>query len=680
MAKNKRDCPALGRSISGGECGAHRLSRYACPESCPYNPWSRENYDRALEIEDGLRVKTLGWMREDLERQGRLEEFYSIMRRSDLACQEFTLRHLFFERDAEGFSFARRMLRDRKDRLSNDERVMLGCLATMRPSLIEVHRVLDDAACEVVDLLAEDRAPFLLVDRSLTARVVRFTQLFGFVFETPHFLRINGRALPPPEVSGRDGDEVFREVVRHLDGPVSPPAALERWLQAHWISIFDSFEAVGLALHRRTMETLDVQWCSAVYRLENREALLRKLRKYPDVAPSDPLEEDGPDAVMLDWFDDPVESAPGQELLAFEQPKPALGRRLLGTTVLQPDGVKLEAGSEAGYRTLRERFEKRAGALATFAAERLENPKAALLAEKPIPDAALVPPALLEGARRLDISRSATLPESVRADSAEEALAELMRRSRREWLDQKIPGLKDATPRQAAVDPALRPALITMVKGIVRQHDKQRSPADDGPDEMEWMLRELGLEEMIFPAPPWREEFAEDESWWEAAVDGALPEDEVIERMELLGARYPDPGDAIDEMHRQAPELVEALEHMAKTLEANGGAVMLLSAVRAWLVLRPPGAGLVAVEESFFAGQLERRMRELNEVGAGLKGALVEVIATSPQPALTFMTVSPLIEMAFNPEEDGRGGPVLRVEDLAAITGIIMAVIDAAAR
>lgn len=67
MAKNKRSCPALGRTISGEECGAHRLSRYACPESCPFNPWSQENYDRALEIEDGLRLKTLGWMKEELE-------------------------------------------------------------------------------------------------------------------------------------------------------------------------------------------------------------------------------------------------------------------------------------------------------------------------------------------------------------------------------------------------------------------------------------------------------------------------------------------------------------------------------------------------------------------------------------------------------------------------------------
>ena len=58
-ASRKRHCPAIDGPITPVECGERRVSVYACPESCRYNPFAPANYDQLLRVDDELQPKAL---------------------------------------------------------------------------------------------------------------------------------------------------------------------------------------------------------------------------------------------------------------------------------------------------------------------------------------------------------------------------------------------------------------------------------------------------------------------------------------------------------------------------------------------------------------------------------------------------------------------------------------------
>jgi len=73
----------------------------------------------------------------------------------------------------------------------------------------------------------------------------------------------------------------------------------------------------------------------------------------------------------------------------------------------------------------------------------------------------------------------------------------------RKWLDETIPALDDHTPREAAVNAALRPKLIDLIHGLEGMYHTALKNGDPAYDPS-WMWSELGLEEGSRPAyiPP----------------------------------------------------------------------------------------------------------------------------------------------------------------------------------
>ena len=57
MSKGKlRDCPAVNRAITAQECGESRGTKRACPANCAYFPFTPENYESWLDLEDMRQV------------------------------------------------------------------------------------------------------------------------------------------------------------------------------------------------------------------------------------------------------------------------------------------------------------------------------------------------------------------------------------------------------------------------------------------------------------------------------------------------------------------------------------------------------------------------------------------------------------------------------------------------
>lgn len=77
----------------------------------------------------------------------------------------------------------------------------------------------------------------------------------------------------------------------------------------------------------------------------------------------------------------------------------------------------------------------------------------------------------------------------------------------RAWMNEPVPALRGQTPREAAVDLELRPRLVQLVKNWVRDFDRMNLSAGTTGD-MNWALRDLGLDEWIYPPPPPRPRLA----------------------------------------------------------------------------------------------------------------------------------------------------------------------------
>jgi hypothetical protein len=136
----------------------------------------------------------------------------------------------------------------------------------------------------------------------------------------------------------------------------------------------------------------------------------------------------------------------------------------------------------------------------SFAGERRDDLGARLRMNEPKFDPALVPPALLRDTPELMVtsSRVKATPGSIPNDRT---AAGVIHDREQGILDEPIPALENKTPRAAASDPALRPQLIRWMKFWISQTDR-RNLETGRNDDTNWMVRELGLTEILFEPPP----------------------------------------------------------------------------------------------------------------------------------------------------------------------------------
>ena len=81
------------------------------------------------------------------------------------------------------------------------------------------------------------------------------------------------------------------------------------------------------------------------------------------------------------------------------------------------------------------------------------------------------------------------------------AAAGIIYERQRGILDEPIPALNNKTPRAAASNPVLRPQLLRWMKFWISQTDR-RNLETGRNDDTNWMVRELGLTEILFEPPP----------------------------------------------------------------------------------------------------------------------------------------------------------------------------------
>ena len=513
-----RECPAAGRPIEAFECAAERHTSYACPEACPFNVFATASYEKFQAIERSADERFFGWLTAHVADRAQLE---ADMRRlvSDRPGSGYYHRlawHGIYRVGPSGETCLGEWSKAGFPGLAVDEQVMMRCRMHMHPAMLEVHRVMDNLRVEVVDLLDPERGPFVVVDAGFARQVVRFEVYAAHTIPLPHYTRLLGTCVLIPNFHPLAPEEVIQEIIRHLGGPGDNPGR-RAWLAEHYEEFEKALMAVALARRRAMFDALDGQFGKAAYALARPIAECKaQLATVRELAPTavggyvSLAECKAQLATVPEIADDPLTEAEQQEGFtegrvwfagsSDREKQPTGDGTVIGRILISLGHWRLEALGAGRLARFRERFEQLMGQRVTFKGERLDDLGARLRMNEPKFDPALVPPSLLRDTPRLAVtsSRVAIPPGTVPNDAT---AAGIINDRQQGILDEPIPALDHKTPRAAASDPALRPQLVRWMKFWISQTDR-RNLETGRNDDTNWMIRELGLTEILFEPPP----------------------------------------------------------------------------------------------------------------------------------------------------------------------------------
>ena len=215
-ASKQRDCPAVGRKISATECVANRHNPYACPATCPHDPFAPANYGRFLELEGRVDHKSMEYFREHAPDRAAMERAFQLTSHhpNPHAIHAWCIWNLYFVTDGDGLTFGQRWAKAGFSGLKSDQQLLLRAKMQTRVALLEIHRVPDGEQVEAVDLLAPGTPPLRFRDRSLAGVAVRFACALTWIYPLPHYWRLSGTAVLIPELAQFSAEEVVTEIVR----------------------------------------------------------------------------------------------------------------------------------------------------------------------------------------------------------------------------------------------------------------------------------------------------------------------------------------------------------------------------------------------------------------------------------------------------------------------------------
>ena len=506
-ASRKRNCPVAGREITPVECGTKRGTIYDCPAECPFCPWSPENYDDLLEIEDRVDKETWVFYESLVGLREMQNRFAVINGQADedgddpmFEVQEICIRE-FQLRDFGGGKNLFDLWRESGWKgLVRDEPFVASLKARARIALLEVRRVVDDQTIECADLLGDDAKPLIICDRSLAAQATPFRAFFGWVCAYPFFHRTHGVSSVLAHSVESARERVLRMVVE-LGGPSAPGPELNAWLAGNLGKLVGELNGREKTRMRSAMRNADFKECLAVYRWRDGFRNL-KLQGRPDfvLLPEDPeeIEKSGPYKNHV-WLRT-GESAKREESLpkAMRAIPGMPGEPVWGHLRVFADRVEVSATADQLFRPMREMVEEFFGDALVFEKEFVAD-----LAKQQFP----VDSDDKEQRVLLTANFFREPPSDMRA-----ILKQSMEANLRYVLDDEVPALGGLTPREASRRPGSRQMLVDWMKSYIASLEtigKREGIVFD----FDAALDELGLPELKIPRTQPAAAFPAG-SWW----------------------------------------------------------------------------------------------------------------------------------------------------------------------
>ena len=633
----KRQCPALGQEIEAAECGTNRHSKYDCPVSCTYSPYKPDNYEQLLDLETQLDHAILERASRHPFFGKRLEKLLFKPGPDEFVHAGKLLKLLHQEKDDNGKSLFEDWEEEGFPKLKNDTRVLLSHKRSMRMSLIEIQQVVDDQTVTFIDLLEKEPTLYKAVDRSMTARACRFQTMIAYYYRVPGFARFHASAQELPNFVDHYGLEAFIEVVNHLEGNTS-----QEWLLTNVDRICGALDASHTAQHRKRLFISDIRSLQLTYKLkvpaESAASLLRA-----SALTENPLDDESRQDGYTHTFDYQEKSADS----------PDAATRVLGTAKIKNGLAHLYSVNSEGMPPLREAFEGVLGNKAEFQQELVEDVSKQLAETIPEGDISQVPPSFLEFDTGFSIDTSAQISTPVFKQGAIDKNL-FLGNYYRNLLDQQIPAINNATPRQASEDFILRPKLVNWVKELIRNTDRSNLFTGESVD-LDWMFDELGLNEVRVPAPPSRprpefaeEDFHEPEDYDDDEVYDEINElemEEYIEKIHKFLGELNSPDGGLIRMKASGCNFMDVLHSELDEIMSQKTRNLLNFYVPAiWYALELEGR-FIQVEPETLRSEFDYLMFDLQGIVSEEQPTTPQLLAELCMNMEMFMAVSQLAEV-----------------------------------
>ncbi|MDQ8182145.1 hypothetical protein [Pelagicoccus sp. SDUM812005] len=582
-----RDCPAVGRPIKSIECGENRHRSYQCPADCPHSPFSLGNDEQFSLIEDRTDTATIERAYEDRFTKAAIAAAAKDRSAHSLNRWYSTLVNLFFNSKGEdGLLFGERWKQAGYPGLRGDEQFLFDCKRQSRFILLEVQTVEDSETLTGIDLLQPQGERFTIVDRSLAATASRFQRFACIAYPSPNYWRVGGTLATLPKTKDYSHRDALTEIVRHLGGSLE-----QSWLMANFDKVAEAGEATRGELNRLALLNSDLIEATADYQLAKPPAKLRpKIEKA-----GFQVDEVSDNEAAAGWHEAYILPLTPEEARKYNAEQ-AGTTPYLGILLLRNQNAQLHATSKANLDELRSRFESALGPDVAFQKELVSNHAAQRANAIGAADPKLVPPSLLKDPGAFEQTSSRT--DAPVADDALDLTTEGLIRSYYERiLDQPVPELGGATPRQASQDLQLRPKLIEWAKGATTNVDTQNLHSGINVD-INWLFKDLGLHEIDFPPPPPRpipssdfdiEDDFEDNFLGDEDQEMEFLDDLIQDRLE----EYETAAEALDDMQAGGCDLIEELYAATEgIIGAEQFDIVTPLLICAWLAVVPKGKPL----------------------------------------------------------------------------------------
>lgn len=491
----KRYCPAVKANICPLCCGMKRGTEIECTADCRFFPFSPAGYDGWLKIDLALMPKLVSHVAREageMHLRSVLDSFPLERSGSPEAGEDllyFALQHcLLVERDEKGRTLADRWAANDWAGLRPDEAMMMEYRSASFVTVVEIQRVLDSQTLECIDLFDPEGRPFAIVDRSLPARMTRFSRVLGWLTHYPHFSKLGHCCHEIPQI-------VYREFVDHIRRRAgeAPDATggtdCRGYASANLRELLSTLFRMPREKMKAMFENMDSNHCVGSYEIgDDHEEVKRILEEKPEFAweDRDPDEGDPPETVYYAW----QRLGESQEI---EEDMPAAFRTTpgsdwvgsLGELRLTEDRLVFETYSRQKFEFGSRMIQRYFGTLVRQVDEKVTE-MARQIARKWDEESDR------PGGRREEDLAGQSIPPAVRAELTEKFYADHYAK----FIDDPIPALDGMTPREASRDPEARQRLVELMKEHVHsiaQMNREQSCAFS----LSSLLKELGLDELL---------------------------------------------------------------------------------------------------------------------------------------------------------------------------------------
>lgn len=497
--RGKRSCPALQGPICPACCGTGRVDPIPCPPECPYNPFGPGNYDQFLRVDETWQHKASDYV---MARFGEIEFFKWVKRFSGVSAQSrewdmiLAFHHLLFVHQ-EGAA-----VREWEERgayeLNHDERLLMRYRKGQVVTVMEVQKVLDDTAMRCVDLLDPERGPFMIFDRHTASIAFPYSRFLCGLAHFPHYSRMVCGGLS----MDHDLTEPFLAAVHKNAASGGDPKAARIWISGHFDESMKLLMELGVERHERMIRSLDIHHCRGYYRLAApRERVREAIQAKPEFLfdPDRKSPETPAGAESFIWLRT-GEAAAYQTVQGAGVITDASfnGVPTLGNLFLTRDELIVEAFSRGKFEFAKGLLDRYFREVVAFERETDEDFSTRLRGGSKVFDDAQ-PTADEDGKTEefYDDDEEEGLPAENRSVDMPYRLLEAFHAERyRKFIDEPIPMLSGKTPREASLDPAMRPRLVELMKlhinGMARDSREKGFTFDWVPT-----LSELGLNELM---------------------------------------------------------------------------------------------------------------------------------------------------------------------------------------